>query len=97
MAGTSRGNKISTSALIGENVKVTVAGASINILRGAHTGELIVGKENPHASFFITANQLMTTAEKKRQGEGESSQQTSTTIEHLEILSTQQSMTMVVS
>ena len=33
MAGTSRGNKSTMSALIGENVRVIVAGASTNILR----------------------------------------------------------------
>ncbi|KAM0942432.1 hypothetical protein DsansV1_C15g0138221 [Dioscorea sansibarensis] len=86
MASTSRGNKKSESASIRENVRVTVAGASNNILRGAHTGELIVGRENPHASSFITANQLMRAAEKGRQCERESSQQTSTTVEYPEIL-----------
>ncbi|KAJ0981393.1 hypothetical protein J5N97_009648 [Dioscorea zingiberensis] len=42
----------------GRRKRVATSYGSFNILRGAHTGELIVGREGPHGATFITTGEL---------------------------------------
>ncbi|KAH7677054.1 hypothetical protein IHE45_07G056600 [Dioscorea alata] len=43
----------------GKKGKFTGSQAKITIFRGSNSGGVIVGRESPYSSSFITANQLM--------------------------------------
>ncbi|XP_039140766.1 uncharacterized protein LOC120277951 isoform X2 [Dioscorea cayenensis subsp. rotundata] len=87
--------------------KVKQKRVSFRTLRGAHTGAVIVGREVPHSSSFLTASDLMALRNRRfasrRTKNEETNHQACRTIEApnisttqqeaLEILATQQSMT----
>ncbi|KAJ0972622.1 hypothetical protein J5N97_020581 [Dioscorea zingiberensis] len=60
---------------------------SFSIIRGAHTGGVVIGRENPYSTSFITASQLTVMALKSRRlaahqnQYGEQSRQTSASVE----------------
>ncbi|KAJ0963254.1 hypothetical protein J5N97_028376 [Dioscorea zingiberensis] len=92
--GADKGKKQKVVVSKGRRKCDTACYGPINILRGAHTGGLIIGRESNHPSSFITVSKLLARrAEEKRQKQNEIISQQSTSALEAPQPSTQQSMT----